>query len=117
MTSTTAVAACDVTKPSQGQQPWRCIRALDHDGDCDFGLESKVYARPVVEQDHAWLASEVVMLLGRIDSMRREQAADQTDARLRRVVTRLVRLAPANATRKTVPLDEVRAVWQEAVNG
>lgn len=116
-----APEVCPATRPSHGTAPWRCQRAAGHPGagydDHMWPIESDRYMKPLDDFDAAWLRSEVRVLLVQIEQMKRERVADTDGPRLRRLLGRLVALAPANATRKNVPLADVREAWREAVNG
>jgi hypothetical protein len=101
-----------------GAHEFGCVRAAGHpEGGCEFPIDATVYRRPLDTYDVAWLASEVRMLHGQIESVKREHRADQSGARLRRLIGDLIVLAPANGKRKTVLAEDVRATWQAAVNG
>ena len=77
--------------------------------------EYQVYGRRLaLHHDTAWLVSEITSLHVQIEHLKRDQAADDTAARLRRLLGRLVAIAPANSKRKTVPLAEVQDAWMEA---
>lgn len=110
---------CPATAFGRMGDEFSCIWA-DHGDEKphDFGIEYRVYGRRLVaHHDAEWLATEVRVLHTQIESMKRDHTNDDTPKRFRRLVTRLVHLAPANATRKTIPLADVRAAYEEAVNG
>lgn len=108
--------ACSATSIGSGGDTFACIWA-EHgeEREHNFGIEHRVYGRHLAEHhDAEWLASEIRSLHVQIESMKRDQENDDTAARLRRLLGRLVQIAPANATRKTVALADVQAAWQEA---
>lgn len=111
------MTVCPLSATGLCGSTWPCVRAAGHDGVCDPGPEGRAYVVPLATHDADWLRSEVIMLHGRIESMKRDVAADPTPARLRRLISGLVQLAPANATRKNVATADVQTLWQEALNG
>lgn len=111
-------AACDRTvRGRYGDHQWPCMRALGHDGDCLPPIEARHYTGPLSQQTPEWLAAEVRMLLGQVERMQRDHRQDRTPAVHHRLVARLIGIAPANGSRKTVPAEAVRRAWQEAIDG
>lgn len=96
---------------------FRCYLAAGHPSKCEFPVDATVYQRPLETHDASWLASEVRALHVQIRSLERERAQDRNAHLLRSTIGRLISLAPANGTRKNVPADEVRAIWQSVING
>jgi hypothetical protein len=113
----TAVAVCEKTKP-RSFHPWRCLRAAGHDSDCMWPTESEHYNVPLETHDAAWLASEVRVLLTRIERLQADHEAMNVSLRHRfgTLCRGLIELAPANSKRKTVPTEAVQRLWQ-AANG
>lgn len=97
---------------------WGCILATGHGGHCKPNIDANHYDRPISERDRDWLLSELYVWMQRYESLEREHNATAGRDRelLRQTILRLIRIAPANATRKTVPLNEVRSLWQDALN-
>jgi hypothetical protein len=62
----------DVVVGRYGSTRWPCVRAVGHDGDCMAEPASRHYAVPPSLQSKEWLASEVGLLLVRIESMERQ---------------------------------------------
>lgn len=116
MTETTPPACGRVAHQTE-HGTWPCIRAAGHDGDCQPNVDARYYSAPVDTLDRDFLAAELrtwierYQLVARDCDEARRQHANRADALIRE----LIRLAPANGKRKTVPADEVRRAWQEAL--
>lgn len=115
--SVTTPPACGRVAHQTEHGTWPCIRAAGHDGDCKPDIDAAYYAQPIDTLDRDRLVVELHSWISQYESLRgqfvesRRRHADRADALIRR----LIRIAPANGKRKTVPADEVRRAWQEAL--
>lgn len=66
-------AACTATtKGKASSRLWPCIRAAGHDGSHKPSIEADHYTYPLTEFDHAWLASEIRLLLAQRHRLQHE---------------------------------------------
>lgn len=100
--SETTPPACGRVAHQTEHGTWPCIRTAGHDGDCKPDIDAAYYAQPIDTLDRDRLVVELHSWISH-------------SKRFGRLIHELIRLAPANGKRKTVPADEVRRAWQEAL--
>lgn len=120
MTTTDTALCSKIIPTSHRGYAAPCVLVAGHGHGCIPDALTRHYGPGrLADKDAAWLRSEVAMLHEQIESEKRNHRRymETTDRAHRRLIGRLVALAPANGKRKTVLAADVLAAWQAAVNG